>query len=106
MSGPTVSRVVLVALLAAGAAGLTGCRENGTGIRVTRFAFHGTKVVKESQLKSVLATGASSKLPWGQKRYFSREQFEADMKRMGLANGDRLPHQAPIKPNHSADSSV
>jgi outer membrane protein insertion porin family/translocation and assembly module TamA len=89
MSGPTVLRVVFAGFLAAGAAGLTGCRENGTGIRVTRFAFHGTKAVKESQLKSVLATGASSKLPWGQKRYFSREQFEADMKRIVAFYRDR-----------------
>ena len=46
------------------------------------MTFNGIKAVKPNQLKSVLATGASSKLPWGEKRYFSREQFEADLKRI------------------------
>ena len=51
--------------------------------------FNGVKAVKASQLKSVLATGASSKLPWGEKRYFNREQFEADLKRIVAFYHDR-----------------
>ncbi len=51
--------------------------------------FEGVKAVKESQLKSVLATGASSKLPWGEKRYFNREQFDADLKRIVAFYHDR-----------------
>ena len=89
MAAPTVWRVCLVACLAAAASGLAGCRDDGSGVRVTRFAFHGTKAVNESQLKSVLATAASSKLPRGQKRYFSREQFEADLKRIVAFYRDR-----------------
>ena len=64
------------------------CKEEG-GIKVTSFKFNGTKAVTENQLKSVLATGASSKLPWGTKRYFSREQFEADLKRIVAFYKDR-----------------
>ena len=41
------------------------------------------------QLKSVLATAASSRIPWGTKRYFSREQFEADLKRIVAFYKDR-----------------
>ena len=51
--------VCLLALLGAAA-----CKE-GTGVRVTSMQFNGVKGVKPSQLKSVLSTGASSKLPWG-----------------------------------------
>ena len=51
--------------------------------------FNGIKAVKAAQLKSVLATGASSKLPWGEKRYFNREQFEADLKRIVAFYHDR-----------------
>lgn len=65
------------------------CIENGGGVRVTSFTFHGTKAVTDGQLKSVLATGASSKLPWGEKHYFSREQFEADLKRITAFYQDR-----------------
>ena len=36
-----------------------------------------------------LATAASSKLPWGEKHYFSREQFEVDMKRIVAFYKDR-----------------
>jgi len=68
--------------------GAAACKEQG-GVKVTSMAFNGLKAVKASQLKSVLATGASSKLPWGEKRYFSREQFEADLKRIAAFYHDR-----------------
>ncbi len=68
--------------------GLAGCKEEG-GVKVTSMTFNGVKAVKASQLKSVLATNASSKLPWGEKRYFSREQFEADLKRIVAFYHDR-----------------
>ncbi|MGH9373039.1 MAG: BamA/OMP85 family outer membrane protein, partial [Vicinamibacterales bacterium] len=45
--------------------------------------------VEAGQLRSILATGASSKLPWGTKRYFNREQFEADLKRIAAFYHDR-----------------
>src|SRR5687768_4689764 len=64
------------------------CKDEG-GIKVTSFKFNGTKAVTEKQLKSVLATAASSKLPWGTKRFFSREQFEADLKRITAFYKDR-----------------
>src|SRR4026207_1233829 len=78
-------QATLVCVLAAAAA---GCKEEG-GIKVTSFSFNGTKAVTSNQLKSVLATAASSKIPWGEKHYFSREQFEADLKRIVAFYRDR-----------------
>jgi outer membrane protein insertion porin family/translocation and assembly module TamA len=75
--------VLLVTLL-----GVAGCKEEG-GVKVTSMTFNGLKAVQPNQLKSVLATNASSKLPWGEKRYFSREQFEADLKRIVAFYHDR-----------------
>jgi outer membrane protein insertion porin family/translocation and assembly module TamA len=65
-----------------------GCKE-GSGIKVTSFNFNGAKAVTSKQLKSVLATSASSKIPWGEKHYFSRDQFEADLKRIVAFYRDR-----------------
>src|SRR3954470_12752980 len=78
-------RVILFCIVAATAA---ACKEEG-GVKVTSFKFNGTKAVTPNQLKSVLATSASSKLPWGQKHYFSRDQFEADLKRIAAFYRDR-----------------
>jgi outer membrane protein assembly complex protein YaeT len=73
----------LLGLLAAAA-----CKEDG-GVKVSSFSFHGNEAVSAGQLKEVLATQASSKLPWGEKRYFSREHFEADLKRIVAFYTDR-----------------
>ena len=77
-------RILLVCVLVA----VTGCKEEG-GIKVSSFTFNGTKAVTPGQLKSVLATSASSKIPWGDKHYFSRAQFEADLKRIVAFYKDR-----------------
>ena len=74
---------VSACLLAAAA-----CKEEG-GVKVTSFTFNGTKAVTPAQLKSVLATSASSKNPLGTKHYFSRDQFEADLKRIVAFYQDR-----------------
>ena len=76
---------MLLCLLVVGAA---ACKEE-RGIKVTSFTFKGTRAVSTGQLKSVLATSASAKVPWGTKRYFSREQFEADLKRIVAFYKDR-----------------
>jgi outer membrane protein assembly complex protein YaeT len=65
-----------------------GCKEEG-GVKVSSFTFNGNEAVSTGQLKQVLATQPSSKLPWGQKHYFSREQFEADLKRIVAFYTDR-----------------
>ncbi len=83
------SRVVVRAILLCLLCGVvTACKDKG-GVKVSSFKFHGTKAVSDGQLKSVLATAASSRIPWGTKRYFSREQFEADLKRIVAFYKDR-----------------
>ncbi|MEO6238296.1 MAG: BamA/TamA family outer membrane protein [Vicinamibacterales bacterium] len=77
--------VVLLCVLAS----LAGCIEGKGAVRVTALKFNGIKAVKTGQLKSVLATSASSKLPWGAKRFFKRDQFEADLKRITAFYKDR-----------------
>jgi outer membrane protein assembly complex protein YaeT len=83
-----IRRPLFAALLLAVAVAAAGCKEEG-GIKVSSFTFKGTKAVRPAQLKSVLATAASSKIPWGEKHYFSREQFEADLKRIVAFYKDR-----------------
>jgi outer membrane protein assembly complex protein YaeT len=81
----TLARTLFLCILAVGA---VACKEEG-GIKVSSFTFNGTKAVTPAQLKSVLATSASSKLPWGTKHYFSRSQFDADLKRIVAFYKDR-----------------
>src|SRR6476620_3689862 len=85
MSCRLLIRALLLCVIAASAA---SCKEEG-GVKVTSFTFKGTKAVTSGQLKSVLATAASSKIPWGEKHYFSREQFQADLKRIVAFYKDR-----------------
>ena len=86
MSGRLLSTRItfLLCLLVAAA----GCKEEG-GVKVTSFTFNGAKAVTPAQLKSVLATSASSRIPWGTKHYFSRDQFDADLKRIVAFYKDR-----------------
>ena len=88
MSARALVRIVTTSVFLLTLLGAAACKEEG-GVKVSSMKFNGVKAVKSSQLKSVLATGASSKLPWGEKRYFSREQFEADLKRIAAFYHDR-----------------
>ena len=84
---PRKSALLLTLTLSAA---LSACVTDQQGpVRVTSLKLTGTKAIKPGQLKSVLATVPSSKLPWGTKRYFSREQFEADLKRVSAFYKDR-----------------
>src|SRR5687767_7569993 len=84
MRSPFFRSILVTSLLCA----VTACKED-TGIQVKSFKFTGNNAVSTGQLRSVLATAASAKLPWGTKRYFSREQFEADLKRIVAFYTDR-----------------
>jgi outer membrane protein assembly complex protein YaeT len=68
--------------------GTAACKEEG-GVVVKRVTFNGIAAVEAGQLQTILATGPSSRLPWGEKRYFSREQFAADLKRIEAFYHDR-----------------
>jgi outer membrane protein assembly complex protein YaeT len=75
-----------------------GCVEGEQGaIRVNQLKFSGIKAVKEGQLRAALATAKSSKLPWGAKHYFTREHFDADLKRITAFYRDRGYPDAKVK---------
>ena len=82
-------RPVLAAIAVTCCLGVAGCREDGTGINVSSVKFRGNESVSDDQIKSVLATTQSSRLPWGEKFYFDRSQFEADLKRIIAFYKDR-----------------
>jgi outer membrane protein assembly complex protein YaeT len=88
MPGRFFSRALFLCVCAATLIPTAGCKEQG-GVEVKSFKFEGLKGVEAGQLKSVLATAASSKLPWGENRFFNREQFEADIKRIQAFYHDR-----------------
>ncbi len=90
-------RTRLAAVLFCGLFGLTGCIEGQGTVRVNSVKFTGVKAVKTGQLKSVLATVQSDKLPWGTKHYFTREQFEADLKRIAAFYKDRGYPDAKVR---------
>ena len=74
MSWRSLSATCVLALSAV----MGGCKEE-QGIKVTSFKFTGVNAITDGQLRSVLATAPSAKLPWGEKHYFSRDQFQADL---------------------------
>ena len=89
MLQPWFRKSVLLLTLTLSAA-ISACVTAQQGpIRVISLKLTGIKAIKAGQLKSVLATVPSSKLPWGTKRYFSREQFDADLKRIAAFYKDR-----------------
>ncbi len=77
--------------------GATACMENGSGVEVKSLSFTGVEAVTENQLKSVLSTTASSRLPWGEKQFFDRRQFEADLKRIRAFYRDRGYPKADVR---------
>src|SRR4029450_9817792 len=88
MYARSLARAVTICVFLIALVAVSACKEEG-GVKVTSMKFNGLKAVKAGQLTSGLATGSSSKLPWGEKRYFSREQFEADLKRIAAFYHDR-----------------
>jgi outer membrane protein assembly complex protein YaeT len=76
---------------------LSGCIEGQGTVRVNSLKLTGVKSVSSGQLKSVLATVKSSSLPWGTKHYFTREQFEADLKRIVAFYKDRGYPDAKVR---------
>lgn len=88
MDARPLARTAATCVLFATLLTVAACKEEG-GVKVASLTFNGLQAVDAGQLKSVLATNASSKLPWGEKRYFSREQFEADLKRIVAFYHDR-----------------
>lgn len=88
MRGRDFGRFLSTSVLLATLVGVAGCKEEG-GVKVTSMTFNGIEAVTPNQLRAVLATSASSRLPWGETQSFSRTQFEADLKRIVAFYHDR-----------------
>jgi outer membrane protein insertion porin family/translocation and assembly module TamA len=73
-----------------------GCREEGV-IKVTDLSFNGNRAVSSADLNTVLATRESGWLPWSTKRYFDREEFELDLKRIQAFYVDRGYPRAKVQ---------
>jgi outer membrane protein insertion porin family/translocation and assembly module TamA len=74
--------ILLIALAAA------SCRETGD-VQVSSITFVGTNAVTGAELKEILATRESGFLPWSRKRFFDREEFDRDVKRIEAFYADR-----------------
>ena len=85
MSGARASFLFFLLLVAFTA---TACREEGD-ITITGLHFNGVQQVSKGALANVLQTRKGSRLPWGQKRFFDRRAFEADLKRIQAFYLDR-----------------
>ena len=82
VSRQTVVSILFVAIVA------TACKESGT-VRVRSLDFKGTRAVDAGDLRAVLATRVSSRLPWGRKAFFEKSRFDADLKRIEAFYSDR-----------------
>lgn len=82
-------RTSTAALLSLSLFSVDAAAQGGTRIEVTQLTIEGVKSVPIGDLKSAIATGASSWIPWGAKRYFNRAQFDADLQRIQVFYADR-----------------
>jgi outer membrane protein assembly complex protein YaeT len=92
------------AAIAALALTATGCHEElGIGdpsaevLEVESLTFQGVESVDESALADALVTRASPWLPWGETRYFDRDQFQRDLERIEAFYEDQGYPEADIR---------
>ena len=86
------SRAVRPTLLLLLLAVTPACKEDqpaAVGVSVKEFSFSGNRAVTDGQLRQIVSTQVSSKIPWGEKQYFTRAEFEADLKRIVAFYQDR-----------------
>src|SRR4029453_18903193 len=69
------SRTLRLTILCLAMASPSMAKDEGL-IAVKKLSLQGVTAVDQSRLKAVLATGAGSRLPGGQKRFFDRTKFE------------------------------
>jgi len=80
-------RMTWAALLVLAAGLLAACNEQGD-VKVLSLTFSGNSALTHADLVAVLATKSSGWLPWSTKRYFNRQEFEADLNRVVRAYAD------------------
>lgn len=67
---------------------VAACREEGM-IQITGLTFEGVHQADKGDLADALQTKKGSWIPWGRKRYFNREAFDADLRRIEIFYRDR-----------------
>jgi outer membrane protein assembly complex protein YaeT len=82
------ARARLTTLVLAAALGGAACREQGD-VKISSLELVGVEAVDKGALESALQTQQGSWLPWGDKEYFDRRAFEADLKRIEAFYRDR-----------------
>ena len=83
-----IARTCLLPFAITAATTVAACHEAGD-VRVMSLSFKGTHAFSQGQLRNVLATQKSGWLPWSVKRYFDRQEFENDLKRIVAFYADR-----------------
>ena len=76
---------------------VAGCKDGSGTVAVSHLGFTGVHAVPVSQLRTILATVQSSKIPFRAKHYFSRQDFEADLKRIPAFYHDRGYPDAKVR---------
>jgi outer membrane protein assembly complex protein YaeT len=104
---PRVRATFLFPLLLASCV-VAACHEKGD-IKISGLTFEGVKQVNKAALANALKTKRGSRLPWGEKRYFDRRDFEDDLKRIQAFYRDRgFPDarvsSVDVKPNDKQDA--
>jgi outer membrane protein assembly complex protein YaeT len=67
---------------------LAACREDGE-VQISSLKFEGVDQVDKGALANALQTRRGSRIPWGRKRFFDRQAFEADLRRIETFYRDR-----------------
>jgi outer membrane protein insertion porin family len=68
--------------------GGAACHDD-SGVAVKSLGFEGNAAFDDGQLEDVVATRESGWLPWGEKHFFDREEFETDARRLQAFYADR-----------------
>lgn len=100
----TVRALVVICVLPVSLA----CKQ-GDGISVRSLAFEGVKQVSETELRLALSTSATAKVPWAVKTYFSRQDFDEDLRRIEsfyISRGFPDARVASYKAHYNQDKTM
>lgn len=81
MTHLTLKRTARALVLLVALSATLACKE-GEGISVKSLGFEGVKAIPETELRLAISTAATAKVPWATKTYFSRQEFDDDLKRI------------------------
>jgi outer membrane protein assembly complex protein YaeT len=82
------SRTRMIVFAALVALTTAACRETGD-VQVSSIKFSGLDAITSEELKAIIATRENGFLPWSRRRFFDREEFDLDVKRIQAYYADR-----------------